>query len=143
MSLPYRLGDNGPEIVAWQNWFDAMYAAYAPPIDGYYGNDEVAAVNEMQRRLGLPETGEFDQATADKAGYRADGNYKPPTPIRPKPAERHLALVYRGTGGIIGEDYVSRVCQGAADLVEEINPDWSATMGGIPVGTAPSVRACP
>lgn len=136
MSLPYRLGDNGPEIVAWQNWFDAMYAAYAPPIDGYYGDDEVTAVNEMQRRLGLTQTGVFDERTAELAGYRVDGNYAPPNPIRPAPTGRHLALVWRGTGGEIGKDLVSRVCQGAADLVEEINPDWAATMGGLPVGTA-------
>lgn len=52
---------------------------------------------------------------------------------------RHLAVVFRGTGGIIGEDYVSRVCQGAADLVEERNPRWPATMGGLPVGAAGSI----
>lgn len=54
---------------------------------------------------------------------------------------RHLAIVFRGTGGVIGEDYVSRVCQGASDLVEEINPHFPATMGGIPVGTAVDLRA--
>lgn len=42
--------------------------------------------------------------------------------------------MFRGTGGIIGQDYVSRVCQGASDLVEEINPKFDASMGGIPVG---------
>ena len=57
--------------------------------------------------------------------------------LGPAPGGRHLAIVYRGTGGIIGEDIVSRVCQGATDLLEERNPDWDATMGGIPVGTAP------
>ncbi|MFA5607163.1 MAG: hypothetical protein WDA07_08245 [Leucobacter sp.] len=54
---------------------------------------------------------------------------------------RHLAVVFRGTGGIIGQDYVSRVCQGVSDLVEEINPTWPATMGGIPVGEARDLRA--
>jgi len=49
---------------------------------------------------------------------------------------RDLALVFRGTGGIIGEDYVSRVCQGAEDLVEEVHPKFPATMGGLPVGAA-------
>ncbi|MCT7361277.1 hypothetical protein A7G45_00490 [Mycolicibacterium llatzerense] len=48
-------------------------------------------------------------------------------------------MVFRGTGGIIGQDYVSRVCQGAADLVEEFNPVWPATMGGLPVGAAGSL----
>lgn len=137
MGLPYKIGDSGPEIVAWQHWFDLMYNSYAPPIDGYYGNDEVAAVKIMQRKLGLPETGVFDQTTADRANYRVDGNYKPPT-TPPKPRGRHLGLAFRGTGGIIGEDIVSRAFQGASDLIEEINPAWDATMGGIPVGTAPA-----
>ena len=39
---------------------------------------------------------------------------------------------------MIGQDYVSRVCQGVADLVEEVNPAFAATMGGIPGGTAGS-----
>lgn len=59
----------------------------------------------------------------------------PPAPPAP-PRSRALAYVWRGTGGIIGQDVVSLVCQGAADLVEEVNPPWAATMGGIPVGTA-------
>ena len=58
------------------------------------------------------------------------------TAPKPEPKLRHPAFVFRGTGGVIGLDYVSRICQGVADLVEEINPDWPATMGGIPVGTA-------
>ncbi|AER26392.1 holin [Mycobacterium phage Saintus] len=55
--------------------------------------------------------------------------------------KRHLAVVFRGTGGVIGLDLVSRVCQGVADLVEEINPKFDATMGGIPVGAANDIRA--
>ncbi|AHB31874.1 lysin B [Mycobacterium phage Aragog] len=55
--------------------------------------------------------------------------------------QRHLAIVFRGTGGVIGQDYVSRVCQGVSDLVEEINPKFDATMGGIPVGTANNLGA--
>ncbi|MBU8821061.1 hypothetical protein KL864_34965 [Mycolicibacterium goodii] len=52
----------------------------------------------------------------------------------PPPKPRHLGIVFRGTGGVIGQDYVSRVCQGAADLVEERNPQWPASMGGLPPG---------
>lgn len=65
----------------------------------------------------------------------------PPAPEpAPEPArEKHLAVVFRGTGGIIGQDYVSRVCQAVGDLVEEQNPEWAATMGGLPVGTAGSL----
>ncbi|MEZ0350981.1 peptidoglycan-binding domain-containing protein [Mycobacterium sp. pR1184] len=134
MSLPYRLGSNGPEISYWQSWFQRWYPAYAPPADGSYGNDEVVAVKEMQRRLGLPQTGEFDVVTAARAGYTAPVGTPPPA-IRAE-GPRHLAVVHRGTGGIIGEDPVSRVCQAVSDLVEEQNPTWAATMGGIPVGTA-------
>ncbi|ANU79741.1 lysin B [Mycobacterium phage Jolene] len=59
----------------------------------------------------------------------------PPAPPAP-PRDRALAYVWRGTGGIIGQDLVSLVCQGVADLVDEVNPPWAATMGGIPVGVA-------
>lgn len=59
-----------------------------------------------------------------------------PPPLPQKARPRHPAFVFRGTGGIIGQDYVSRVCQANADLVEELHPAWPATMGGIPVGAA-------
>lgn len=69
MPLPYKLGDQGPEIQNWQAWFTREYELCAPPEDGYYGDDEVAAVKEMQRRLFLPQTGVFDATTAHLAGY--------------------------------------------------------------------------
>jgi len=71
MPLPYELGASGPEIEYWQAWFLRMYRAYAPVKDGVYGEGDVAAVNEMQRRLGLPQTGIFDETTASAAGYTA------------------------------------------------------------------------
>ncbi|WP_082977231.1 peptidoglycan-binding domain-containing protein [Mycobacterium sp. 852002-50816_SCH5313054-b] len=78
MPLPYKRGSHGPEIEYWQAWFKREYRAYAPPQDGSYGKDEVAAVKEMQRRLGLPQSGEFDTTTASRVGY------VPPTPgLRP------------------------------------------------------------
>lgn len=130
MSLPFKVGDHGPEITAWQEWFARMYRSYAPPVDGYYGNDETAAVQELQRRLGLPATGVFDEETARRSRY-----ITAPAPAT-SPRTRFPAFVFRGTGGIIGQDYVSLVCQAVSDLVEEINPNWPATMGGIPVGAA-------
>lgn len=72
MSLPYKKGSNGPEIRAWQDWAYKNYAAYADLIgskDGYYGLGEVAFTTEMQRRLGLPRTGVFDVATAQRVKY--------------------------------------------------------------------------
>lgn len=76
MPLPYKLGDHGPEIDAWQEWFGRKFASYAPPRDAYYGSDEVRAVTEMQRRVGLPQTGRFDQATASHPKVAYPG-YKP------------------------------------------------------------------
>lgn len=48
--------------------------------------------------------------------------------------------MFRGTGGIIGEDYVSRVCQALGDLIEEVHPAFPATMGGLPVGAAGGIN---
>ncbi|QEA10795.1 lysin B [Mycobacterium phage Weirdo19] len=75
--------------------------------------------------------GVLDWATKVQLGVVA--RVAPPAPPVRK---RFPFYVFRGTGGVIGQDLVSLVCQGAADLVEEINPPWSATMGGIPVGVA-------
>lgn len=82
-------------------------------------------------------TGVLDWAMKKQLGL-LDVAPAPPPP----PRHRHAWLVFRGTGGIIGEDYVSRVCQNAADLVEEINPDFPASMGGLPPGAPglPSAR---
>lgn len=80
MPLPYKPGSHGPEITEWQQWFGRAYRSYAPPADGYYGADEVRAVTEMQRRLGLPQTGVFDEVTAGRVGYHAappEHEYRP------------------------------------------------------------------
>lgn len=61
------------------------------------------------------------------------------SPCRPPP--RHAGLTFRGTGGIVGLDYTSRVVQACADIVKEIPVDYPATMGGIPVGAASDVGA--
>lgn len=74
--------------------------------------------------------GIFDWAIQDQM------ELKTPAALPAPPRNRALAYVWRGTGGVIGQDLVSLVCQQAADLVEEINPPWAATMGGLPVGTA-------
>lgn len=135
MSLPYKLGDSGDVIRRWQEWFNRAYKSYAPPVDGKFGQEDSAAVKEMQRRVGLPQDGVFSEELASRVGYN-NGPATAPLPTR----NRALAVVFRGTGGIIGEDYVSRVCQAVSDLVEEINPDFPATMGGLPVGTAGNIN---
>lgn len=73
MTLPYRKGSHGPEILDWQNWAYRAYAAYAGLIgakDSYYGNGEAAFTTEMQRHLGIPQTGVFDAQTASRVGYK-------------------------------------------------------------------------
>jgi peptidoglycan hydrolase-like protein with peptidoglycan-binding domain len=133
MPLPYKLGDHGPEITAWQQWFNRYARAYAPGVDGYFGSDEVNSVSTMQRNVRPPQpvTGVFDQKLADAVGFKP--------PAAPQPRKRVLGVVFRGTGGIVGKDLVSLTCQGAVDLVEEQNPPWAATMGGLPVGVAGGV----
>jgi peptidoglycan hydrolase-like protein with peptidoglycan-binding domain len=93
MPLPYELGARGPEIEYWQAWFQRMYRAYAPTKDGVYGDGDVAAVTEMQRRLGLPQTGIFDNTTAQAAGFTP-----PPPNLLPImfTVEGHTSDMFRG-----------------------------------------------
>lgn len=67
--FPYRPGDTGDDIRAWQEWFNRAYQAYAPPATGTYDDASVAATKEMQRRLGLHQTGNFNIQTAKASGY--------------------------------------------------------------------------
>ncbi len=48
---------------------------------------------------------------------------------------RHALLCFRGTGGEWGLDYTSRVAQACSALVEEIDVDAPATMGGCARGS--------
>jgi hypothetical protein len=73
VSLPYKLGSNGAEITAWQQWFNRYAKSYAPPVDGYFGNADRDATRIMQSRLGVPVTGQFDAVTAAKVGYKVNG----------------------------------------------------------------------
>ncbi|QFG10046.1 lysin B [Mycobacterium phage IdentityCrisis] len=129
--MTLKVGSQGPLVTAWQREMVRRFKSYALAADGgalradgYYGYDDAAVQREYERRTGQPQDG-----VVSEADLRALGLTEPPPP---KP--RHLAIVFRGTGGVIGQDYVSRVCQGAADLVEERNPQWPASMGGLPPG---------
>lgn len=157
---PSKVGDRHPDIIKAKNVVDNYkYGAAVKaerPQSGY--------TDEYTSAFGAALIG---YATAVNADIRAGrNNRRPPyvntdgvldwamkiqmeiiprtgAPALPKPAgPRHAALVWRGTGGVIGQDYVSRVCQGAGDLVEEINPDFPASMGGLPPGApgTPSAR---
>lgn len=133
--LPLKIGSSdakGDGVTHWQKWGKAYAKSYADlmgPVDGYYGSSDAAFTKEMQRRVGLPQTGIFDDALANRIGYQGA---KPGVVVPDGP--RIPTYVFRGTGGIIGIDICSRVCQRLGNLVEEINTPWAATMGGIPVG---------
>ncbi|AEJ95525.1 lysin B [Mycobacterium phage Phipps] len=83
--------------------------------------------------------GVLDWATKKQLGILPEQTAPAPPPV---PANRAAALVFRGTGGIIGQDYVSQVCQQVGPMVEEINPEFPASMGGLPPGAPnlPSAR---
>ncbi|QDH92908.1 lysin B [Mycobacterium phage Necropolis] len=126
-----RVGSSGPLVAAWQQVMLDRFEAYALAADGgplrvdaHFGYDDAAVQREYERR-----TQQWIDGVVSEGDLRALGLLDTPAT---KP--RHLAIVFRGTGGVIGQDYVSRVCQGAADLVEERNPEWAASMGGLPPG---------
>ncbi|MFV8173814.1 hypothetical protein [Mycolicibacterium peregrinum] len=94
------------------------------------------AIAEFQSRAKIPVL--LDKDGHGYADFRTRvrlGSY--PTP----PAPRHALLTFRGTGGIVGLDYTSRVAQANADVVEEIVINYPASMGGIPVGAAGDINA--
>lgn len=134
-----KLGSSGPIVSQWQHTMLKRYTSYAKAanggplaVDGYYGYDDRDVQYEYERR-----TGQLVDGIVSDDDLRALG-----ITAAPKPTPRHLAIVYRGTGGIIGEDIVSRVCQRASDVVEERNPEFPASMGGLPPGAsgAPSAQ---
>lgn len=87
------------------------------------------AIAEFQSRAGIPVL--VDDGGHGIADYRTRvrlGSYPPPPP------PRHAILTFRGTGGIVGQDYTSRVAQLCSDVAEEIPIDYPASMGGIPPG---------
>jgi len=135
--MTLKLGSQGELVSRWQHAMRQRFPAYALAadggplrVDGYYGYDDRDVQREYERR-----TGQVVDGIVSDHDLAALGITQPP------PRARHLAVVFRGTGGVIGQDYVSQVCQPLSDLVEEVHPVWPATMGGIPVGAARDPKA--
>jgi len=79
----------------------------------------------------MAKPGTLNWSTKKQLGILAD--QLPPAP--PPPAKRrHAALVFRGTGGVVDQDYVYELAR-QADL-EIIYLDFPASMGGLPPGAA-------
>lgn len=131
-----KVGSQGNEVVAWQTFIRKFANSYAGHlrIDGYFGNDDLDVHQNWQYRMNLPITKGISDEELEIMGIK-----KGIQPTVPRD-EKVLGLAFRGTGGIIGEDIVSRVFQAVSHLVEEINPMWPATMGGFPVGTAGNIN---
>lgn len=127
-------GAQAAEAMAWQRAIVAFAPSYARAanggplkVDGWIGDDDANVAAEYRRRRGLPAPPRGIVVTHEEYGALVKTAPEPPK-------ARHLGLMFRGTGGVIGQDPVSRVCQRAADLIEERNPDFPASMGGLPPG---------
>lgn len=128
-----RIGDRNEAVRQWRavmnDRFGPLYTRLLGPLPrdtNEFGPRAASWAAEYQRRTGQLPTGEVSDDDLRALGIA------PPAPA----ANRHLGLMFRGTGGIIGLDYVSRVMQAVANLVEEVHPEFAATMGGLPVGAA-------
>lgn len=144
---PQKVGDRDPSVAAAKlklrkysygktlDTTDLYTAEFGVALQQFQGivHSEVGA--GKRKTPDVNTTGVLDWATKVQLGLITTN------PAAPAAAKtRHPAYVFRGTGGVIGQDYVSRVCQANADLVEEIHTPWAATMGGIPVGTSGGIN---
>lgn len=102
--------------------------AFGAALRQYGANVHDAVIAGRREAPDVNTVGVFDWAIKKQMRI---GKY---TPVVVPRGPRIPTYVFRGTGGIIGIDICSRVCQRLGDLVEEINTPWAATMGGIPVG---------
>lgn len=140
-------GMSSPVIAAVKDELRERFGSYASKLSAgeLYGPGDGGPIAEYQRRVhgevaaGLrpgPDVrtdGRIDWATQVQLGLIPRAT-TPATPARPKTVP-HLGVMHRGTGGVIGQDITSRVCQlVGGELVEERHPAWAATFGGIPVG---------
>lgn len=68
-----KLGSQGDSVLHWYDWAHKYASSYNYLLgkrDGYYGTHEAAFTSEMQRRLGVPITGEFGDLEASRTGYK-------------------------------------------------------------------------
>ncbi|MFV8242197.1 hypothetical protein [Mycolicibacterium peregrinum] len=136
MSL--QLGSSGPLVTAWQHAMVTRFRSYAlaadgGPLraDGFFGYDDRDVQKQYQLKTKQLPTGVVSDGDLVALGLQQ----------APAPLPRHACLTFRGTGGIVGQDYTSRVAQACSNVVEEIPILYPASMGGIPVGAAGDINA--
>lgn len=88
-----KRGSQGAEVGRWFDYFAgtatrkgwaASYSFLLGKRDLYYGADEESFTRELQRRLGVPQTGRFGDLEASRTGYRWTGTSAPPVVERRK-----------------------------------------------------------
>lgn len=62
--------NSGGEVTPFQQWFKRYASSYAPPVDGYIGTNDAAAIKLLQSKLGIVADGVFGDRTAAKVGYK-------------------------------------------------------------------------
>lgn len=132
-------GSQQAEAMAWQRAIVVFAESYAlaangGPLkaDGWIGYDDAAAAAEYRRRRGLPSPPPGVVVTHEEYGALVKTAPPPPPAV-------HTALTFRGTGGIIGADYTSRLAHMTGS--REVPILYPAAMGGIPVGAANDIGA--
>jgi hypothetical protein len=66
------------QVTPFQQWFKRYASSYAPPVDGYIGTNDVAAIRTLQTNLGIVVDGKFGDRTAAAVGYKWKGTSTPP-----------------------------------------------------------------
>ncbi|MGB0971626.1 MAG: hypothetical protein ACPGVG_11780, partial [Mycobacterium sp.] len=135
MSL--QVGSQGPLVAAWQRVMVERFNSYALErdgeplrIDAYFGYSDRDVQREYERRTEQTIDGVVSDADLVALGLQAAPTPPPPT---------HRALTFRGTGGIVGADYTSRLAQMTGS--HEVPILYPAAMGGISVGVAHDITA--
>lgn len=134
--MTLKLNDTGDLVARWRHIMAAMFAGYAKrtdpatgavigPLDpgNVFGERAVAWQQEYERKTGQTVDGIVSDQDLVTLGV-----------VKPPPPKRHAMLTFRGTGGIIGQDYTSVIAQNSP--VDEVPMDYAAAMGGLPVGAA-------
>lgn len=136
--MPLQLGSRGDLVARWQQVMVRRFAGYARESDGrplrldaYFGYSDEAVQREYQRRTGQTVTGVVSDADLVALNL---------IDAPPAPPPQHKMLTFRGTGGVIGLDYTSRVAA-ACPGVAEVPVPYAASMGPVPIGPTPDLRA--
>lgn len=129
--MELKLGSNDQntngEVTYFQQWFQRFARSYAPPVDGYIGNADVAAISLLQSKLGIIVDGRFGDRTASAARYKWKGTNTPPVVTTRRPI-----WIYTGPGsGAPGDVGPSFQLGEWARKVLNLNHQWiNSPIGG-------------